>query len=99
MFTFLFLRFSQSLDFKRVMRELNYAPRLVCAFLAGSNAIISNIVLSKCVANYPDFLKLSYYLMFIIVIVTGYIQLAYFLYGIVRVYLIGGFTEKRHHEM
>lgn len=47
-FTVLFIRFCDSLDFKRAMRELNYAPRLIAAFLSSLNGIVCNIVLVKC---------------------------------------------------
>lgn len=81
------------------MRELNYAPRLVCALLAGVNGIISNIVLVKCNSNYPEFLRWSYYLILTIVIATGYTLLLYLSVAVVKVFLIGGNSAMQHHEM
>jgi len=72
-FTFLFLRFCQSLDVKRMMRELSYPPRLIAAFLAGLNAIWLNLTLVSCSANYPGFLRWIYWLIAVIVIGAGYV--------------------------
>ena len=80
------------------MRELNYAPRLIAAFLAGLNGIAMNIVFVKCQQNYPDFLRLPYFIVCIVVIVTGYALLAYSLYGFLRVYILKD-TSLMHHEM
>lgn len=97
-FTFLFLRFCQGLDFRRMLRELSYAPRLIVALLAGLNAILCNIVLLKCQSNYPDFLRLPYFLALVVTIAVGYAQLAYFAYAMVRV-MTGGAAAMMHHEM
>ena len=97
-FTFLFLRLSNSLDFKRVLRELHYAPRLIVALLSGINAIAMNVLLAKCRHEFPDFLRLPYFLLATILIVVGYIQLVYFVYAFLRVYVLK--TQRlQHHEM
>lgn len=71
-FTLLFLRFCNGLDFRRVMRELKNPHRLIVSLLGALNGIISTITLLRCRSNYPDFLRLPYFLLLLIVIIIGY---------------------------
>ena len=89
MFTFLFLRFCNGFDFARVKRELTNPHRLIVSFLGGLNAIFSTITLFRIRAHYPDFLRIVYFILFLIVIMIGYIQLGYLGYAIVRGLILG----------
>ena len=89
MFTFLFFRFCDGLDFAIVNRELNNPHRLIVSCLGGLNAILSTITHFQIRAHYPDFLRIVYFILFLIVIMIGYIQLGYLGYAIVRGLILG----------
>jgi hypothetical protein len=57
---------------------------MIVALLSGITGIITTVVFVKCNSNYPDFLRLPYYILTLIVIILSYVQLAYFGYGLVR---------------
>lgn len=54
------------------MRELKNPHRLIVSLLGALNGIISTITLLRCRSNYPDFLRLPYFLLLLIVIIIGY---------------------------
>ena len=56
-YTMLFLRYCKALDFKKIMVELTYWPRLIVAALSSLITLLYTICLILCRLHYPAFLK------------------------------------------
>ena len=75
-FTFLTLRLSSQRDlsdFSGLLQQLNFLPRALTAFLAGANSVVLAISLARCRAVFPDFLRLPYLILTLIIIALGFL--------------------------
>ena len=96
------------LSVQNLAKNLTYLPRAIAAVLAGINSVALMVQIHLSSKQYPEFLRLPYYLASLLVIGTGLAQLGYVVVAAVTLLrnpraakesVSSGLESMRHHEM
>ena len=95
-YSFLFLRFTQGLDFGRMAREYRYPPRVIVSILGTANGAVLIDYLLQIYTKMPEYIKPEYWAVSGFVIFFAFFSAVYSIYALAR--LVFGPSKEQHME-